>query len=318
MVGREENLQEHRRAPEEISQRQVPGLEWSAVDDPARNEGGQKRKADHQAKEKMACQELSRGGRGGGAGTKGLCVLANRFQKKDGKHHEIRIIDVEHQPNDETQEQPLRQRAVFPRGIPIEQKESNHERRVRMGPRRIEVHVYGQGAGPPNRDCRQERPERPKIAASQTEGKQKCDETVESRAEGHGVAVRSGKAVRDNRRTKDPGKQDTSVREEQEWRPENGGADGEMVVEMAGRRSELGARQAGGIDMVRAKALIGRLVVMCEVQAMLDQRRAGVSVIANAIAAHPWIHEREGEQEKQEQKALVRARLNLGLGVQFT
>jgi len=75
-----------------------------------------------------------------------------------------------------------------------------------------------------------------------------------------------------------------------------------MIIEMAGRRTKFGAGQAGGIDMVRAKARIGRLVVMGEVQAVLNQWRAGVSVIAHAIAAHPWIHEREGEQEKQKQK----------------
>jgi hypothetical protein len=91
-----------------------------------------------------------------------------------------------------------------------------------------------------------------------------------------------------------------------------------MIIEMAGRRTKFGAGQAGGIDMVRAKARIGRLVVMGEVQAVLNQWRAGVSVIAHAIAAHPWIHEREGEQEKQKQKALVLACLILGLGVQFT
>jgi len=32
---------------------------------------------------------------------------------------------------------------------------------------------------------------------------------------------------------------------------------------------------------------------------------------SHAIAAHPWIHEREGEQEKQKQKALVLACLIL-------
>jgi len=88
------------------------------------------------------------------------------------------------------------------------------------------------------------------------------------------------------------------VGEEKERAPEDGGADGEVVFEMAGGGSKGGLGLAVFVEARAAKTFVGMLIVPGEVQVVLDERSAGKSVIANAIAAHPGI-ESGSEQRKR-------------------
>jgi len=103
--------------------------------------------------------------------------------------------------------------------------------------------------------------------------------------------------------------------EDEERRPEDGRADGEMVVEMSGARAEHGLGLAKGIEALLAEGLVGRLVVMGKVEVMLDERGAGISIVADTIAANPRIDERKGEEEKDDESALERARLDAQVSV---
>jgi hypothetical protein len=70
-----------------------------------------------------------------------------------------------------------------------------------------------------------------------------------------------------------------------------------MVVEMARARAEERLRLATGIDAFIAEGLVGRLIVVGKVKVVLDERGAGISVVANTITANPRIDERKGKEE---------------------
>lgn len=44
------------------------------------------------------------------------------------------------------------------------------------------------------------------------------------------------------------------------------------------------------------------LIVLSEIEPLLDERSADRGVVADTIAAHPWIEERDGENKKQEKQ----------------
>src|SRR6267378_5799992 len=106
-----------------------------------------------------------------------------------------------------------------------------------VGPRRNEIHVDGQGAGPPNGERGKERPAFLYILPRQAEGQEQTEKTIEGGSERHGDAVRSGKTVCGDGGTEGARKKDAGMREEEKRHPENRGAHGEMVVEVAGGRS---------------------------------------------------------------------------------
>ena len=92
--------------------------------------------------------------------------------------------------------------------------------------------------------------------------------------------------------------------EEKEGSPENGRADGEVVLEMACGRSKVRFRLAVFIEARPAKTFVGMLIVLGEVQAVFDERGAGKRVITDAIAAHPRVEEWEREKKKEYEQAL--------------
>jgi hypothetical protein len=77
-----------------------------------------------------------------------------------------------------------------------------------VGPGRIEVHVNGKRAGPPNGDGGEERPGLRDVFAGQTEREKKSEEAVESGGKSHGETVRSGEAVCGNSRAESAGDKD--------------------------------------------------------------------------------------------------------------
>src|SRR6266446_3977944 len=122
--------------------------------------------------------------------------------------------------------------------MPIPEKKRDGESRVRVGPRRIEIHIDRERAGPPNGKCGKKRPTLFDILAGEAEGKKQAEKSVERGGESHGDAIRGGKTVGGDRRTQGTGKKNADVRNEEKGHPENRGTDAEVIFEVAGGRSK--------------------------------------------------------------------------------
>ncbi len=245
----------------------------------------------------MAGEELGKGRRGDTLGAKYTKVLRNSFAEEDGEEHQVGVIDVEHEANDEAEPEPLRQGTLVSRGIPVPEEEGHGKSGMRMGPRGIEIHINRQGGPTPDSEDRQESPQGREILAREAKRDEEGKEAIERGAVGKGVAVRSREAVSRSGGSEKTGNKNAAMSEDQERRPEDGGADGEMVVEMARARAEEGLRLATGIEAFIAEGLVGRLIVVGKVKVVLDERGAGISVVANTITTNPRIDERKGKEE---------------------
>ena len=102
------------------------------------------------------------------------------------------------------------------------------------------------------------------------------------------------------------------MREKEKRHPEDRGADGEMIVEVAGGCPKLGFGLAVLVEALAAEAFVGVPVIFCEIEIVINQRSTGKSVIANAISANPGIEERQGEKKKKNEQALRFARVAKG------
>jgi hypothetical protein len=125
--------------------------------------------------------------------------------------------------------------------------------------------------------------------ARETEGQEQAEKSVDGSGEGHGDAVGSGKTVGGDTGAKRAGEKDAKMRKEKKWRPENGRTDGEMVLQVTGRRSKSGARLVILIETGTAETFIGVTVIFCKIEIVLDEGGARKSVIANTIAANPRV-----------------------------
>ena len=67
------------------------------------------------------------------------------------------------------------------------------------------------------------------------------------------------------------------------------GPDGKMIVQVAGPSPLICLGLTVLIKPAFSKTLVGRLIVMCEIKTVLDERRAGVCIVADTITANPWI-----------------------------
>jgi len=70
-----------------------------------------------------------------------------------------------------------------------------------------------------------------------------------------------------------------------------------VIIEMAGASPKYSLGLAVFIKTRFAEAGVRADVVLFEVKAVLDQRRASKSVIAHAVATHPGIQESQGEEK---------------------
>jgi len=242
-------------------------------------------------------EEAGKGRRGDTMGAKNTEVLRNSFAEENGEEHQVGVIDVEHEANDEAELEPLRQGTLVSRGIPVPEEEGHGKSGMRMGPRGIEIHIHRQRAPTPDSQDRQESPQGREILARDAKCDEECKEAVERGAIGKSVAVRSREAVSQSGGAEKTGNKNAAMSEDQERRPEDGGTDTEMVVEMARARAEGGLRLATGIDAFIAERLVGRLIVAGKVKVVLDERGAGISVVANTITTNPRIDERKGKEE---------------------
>ena len=62
-----------------------------------------------------------------------------------------------------------------------------------------------------------------------------------------------------------------------------------MVVEVARSSAELHLRLAVCVAPGFPKTFICRLIVVCEIKAVLDEGRASIRIVADPIAPNPWI-----------------------------
>jgi hypothetical protein len=104
--------------------------------------------------------------------------------------------------------------------------------------------------------------------------------------------------------------------EQQKWRPEDGWANGEVIVEMSGAGSKEGAGLAIFIETQLAKARVGGLIVPRKIEIVLDEWSARKSVVADAITANPGIEERKKKQKQNQKDAFGVARTLRRLEIQ--
>ena len=90
------------------------------------------------------------------------------------------------------------------------------------------------------------------------------------------------------------------MRDKKKRHPENRGADGEVIIEVAGRRSKEGPGLVIFVKARAAEAFVGVAVIFRKIEIVLNERSAGKSVIADTVTAHPRIQ--EGKRKKKEKK----------------
>ena len=177
--------------------------------------------------------------------------------------------------------------------MPIPDEQRDGKRGMRVRPRGIEVHVYRKRTATPDSNGGEKGPPSLDIFSSERVRKKQAQESIKSRAQGHGQGIRKGEAVCENGGTESPGDKNADVSQEEERRPQDCRANAEMVVEMAVGSAEEGSRPAVFIDARVAKTGIGVLVVASEIEAVLDERSAGVCIVSDSVATYPGIKERE-------------------------
>ena len=84
-------------------------------------------------------------------------------------------------------------------------------------------------------------------------------------------------------------------------RPEHGGSNGKMIVQVAGPGPLICLGLTVLIKAAFPKTLIGRLIVMYEIEVVFDERGAGVGIVANTIASDPRVQKRKRQKKKDEQ-----------------
>ena len=88
------------------------------------------------------------------------------------------------------------------------------------------------------------------------------------------------------------------VGDKQKRRPKNGGADGEVIFEVAGARAKFSGGLAVFVETIFAKAGVGLLIVVSEIEIVLDERSAREGVVADTVSAHPGIEHGKRKQER--------------------
>ena len=174
MIGREEDIEECGRGPGPVPKRYVAGLEGAAVNKIVRDESGEQRGKENSGEEQVAEAKFRDAwngtGRGGRVGAKDEVILTEGFDPKDDEDHGVSVVDVEHEASNQSENQPLRERARRACLVPIPKKKGHGKTRMRMRPRGIEIHVYRKRAGPPDGKRGEERPALFHILTRQAEG----------------------------------------------------------------------------------------------------------------------------------------------------
>src|SRR5580704_10129370 len=158
-----------------------------------------------------------------------------------------------------------------------------------MRPRRIEIHVYRERAGPPDADSCEKRPALAEIFSGEGEGKRKAQKSVEGGGEGHGGDVGRRKSVSGNVGAEMVEEQHAHVGHEEEWKPEQRRADGPEIADVSRRGILVRQDVALSVQATHGEALVAVLPVVLEIEPVLDEHGAGVRVVADAVSADPRI-----------------------------
>ena len=76
-----------------------------------------------------------------------------------------------------------------------------------------------------------------------------------------------------------------------------------MVFEVARASMILGSRLPLFVEARLAEALVGMPIIFGEIEIVLDERGADEDVVADTIAAHPRIEEREGQRKTRPKRS---------------
>src|SRR6266404_2534846 len=79
---------------------------------------------------------------------------------------------------------------------------------------------------------------------------------------------------------------------------------------MPGRRSKLPFRISPGIQSSLTKSLVRMLVVRCKIQVALNQQRPREGVVADSVAPHPRIYQRQRHQKQNQHDPRRKFRTN--------
>ena len=78
-----------------------------------------------------------------------------------------------------------------------------------------------------------------------------------------------------------------------------------MIVQVPGRGVFGRPDMPFGIDPAQAETSVGVLPVRLKIEAMLQQNRAGKSIVAHAIATHPGVDQRKRKQKENRENLFV-------------
>ena len=172
VLGRNEDGMPVRRSP--VPCRMLVGAEAkeSTENNVARDERGYKTENHGEQVAEVCCEERSRF-------TKflrfqGIPIVPKRFDQREDKKNAIGEINVEHQPGNEAQQNPLAKRPRTTRALPVPEKKSHSKDGMRVGPGRIEIHVNGKRAGAPDSQRGEEGPTLFNVLTRERIGKQQA------------------------------------------------------------------------------------------------------------------------------------------------
>ena len=202
----------------------------------------------------------------------------------------------------------MKKRARVVRFVPVPKKKPHDKSRVGVGPRRIEIHVNGKRAGPPNPQSGEQGPALVNVLAREPEGNEQGKKTAERRTQRHGDAIRRREAVGRNGRAQRAREENAGVRDEEKGSPENRRSHCEVVFEVTGARAKFRGWLVVFVETIFAEAGVGLLIIRGEIEIVLDERGARESVVADAVSAYPGIEQGKREQKEHQKKALRFAR----------
>src|SRR6266849_8492523 len=170
---------------------------------------------------------------------------------------------------------------------------------MRVRPRRIEIHVNGQGTGRPDPQRGQEGPAFLDVVADKQEGEEQAEESVEGGAKGHHDPVRTGKTISRNRAAEMIDCKNGRMRRHQKRAPEDGWTDGKEVADVPGLRVLVRQKLTVWTQARLSKIFIGVAPVLFKAKVVLDEWSPRIGVIADAVAVHVGIDEWQGKKEKE-------------------
>src|SRR5229473_55554 len=170
-----------------------------------------------------------------------------------------------------------------------------------MRPGGIEIHVNGKRTGAPDGKSGKKGPAILDIFPGEGIQKKESEETVNSGAKGHGHDVGSGETISWNARAKSVGEKHNGVRRKQKGNPKHGRTDGEEVTDVSGFRVLTWIELPVGKGSRLRKIQIRVPPIFFESQVVLNERRASISVVSDAVPMHERIHQRQRQKKQYEE-----------------